>query len=56
MPRPEEVALDRNTVVDNIGTVINPPSAKGQIQGGVAQGAGKRFPRTSSMTATAARR
>jgi len=36
-----EVALDRYTVVDDIGTVINPLLAKGQIQGGVAQGAGQ---------------
>jgi aerobic carbon-monoxide dehydrogenase large subunit len=36
-----EVALDRYTVVDDIGTVINPLLAKGQIQGGVAQGVGQ---------------
>ena len=36
-----EAALDRYTVVDDIGTVINPLLAKGQIQGGVAQGAGQ---------------
>jgi carbon-monoxide dehydrogenase large subunit len=36
-----EVALDRYTVVDDIGTVINPLLATGQIQGGVAQGAGQ---------------
>jgi aerobic carbon-monoxide dehydrogenase large subunit len=35
------VALDRYTVVDDVGTVINPLLAKGQIQGGVAQGAGQ---------------
>src|SRR5439155_12455813 len=35
------VELDRYTVVDDIGTVINPLLAKGQIQGGVAQGAGQ---------------
>jgi aerobic carbon-monoxide dehydrogenase large subunit len=35
------VVLDRYTVVDDIGTVINPLLAKGQIQGGVAQGAGQ---------------
>src|ERR1700682_641377 len=28
-------------VVDDVGTVINPLLAKGQIQGGVAQGAGQ---------------
>jgi aerobic carbon-monoxide dehydrogenase large subunit len=35
------VALDRYTVVDDIGTVVNPLLAKGQIMGGVAQGAGQ---------------
>ena len=35
------VTLDRYTVVDDIGTVINPLLAKGQIHGGVAQGAGQ---------------
>ena len=35
------VALDRYTVVDDCGTVINPLLARGQIQGGVAQGAGQ---------------
>jgi carbon-monoxide dehydrogenase large subunit len=36
-----EVALDRYTVVDDIGTVVNPLLARGQIQGGVAQGVGQ---------------
>src|SRR5260370_317319 len=36
-----EATLDRYSVVDDIGTVINPLLAKGQIQGGVAQGAGQ---------------
>lgn len=36
-----DASLDRYTVVDDIGTVINPLLAKGQIQGGVAQGAGQ---------------
>jgi len=36
-----EAALDRYTVVDDIGIVINPLLATGQIQGGVAQGAGQ---------------
>jgi aerobic carbon-monoxide dehydrogenase large subunit len=36
-----EATLDRYTVVDDIGTVINPLLAAGQIQGGVAQGAGQ---------------
>jgi len=40
-PETGEVTLDRYTVVDDIGTVINPLLAKGQIQGGVAQGAGQ---------------
>ena len=35
------VALDRYAVVDDIGTVINPLLAQGQIQGGVAQGVGQ---------------
>ena len=35
------VEIDRYTVVDDCGTVINPLLAKGQIQGGVAQGAGQ---------------
>ncbi len=40
-PETGAVALDRYTVVDDVGTVINPLLAKGQIQGGVAQGAGQ---------------
>jgi len=40
-PETGEVAVDRYTVVDDVGTVINPLLAKGQIQGGVAQGAGQ---------------
>src|SRR5271166_6313299 len=40
-PETGEVTLDHYTVVDDIGTVINPLLAKGQIQGGVAQGAGQ---------------
>jgi len=40
-PETGAVALDRYTVVDDIGTVINPLLAKGQIQGGVTQGAGQ---------------
>jgi len=39
-PETGKAALDHYTVVDDIGTVINPLLAKGQIQGGVAQGAG----------------
>src|SRR5438132_12287971 len=40
-PETGEAALDRYTVVDDIGTVINPLLAKRQIHGGVAQGAGQ---------------
>jgi aerobic carbon-monoxide dehydrogenase large subunit len=40
-PETGEAALDRYTVVDDIGTVINPLLAKGQIHGGIAQGAGQ---------------
>ncbi len=40
-PETGEAALDRYTVVDDIGTVINPLLARGQIHGGVAQGAGQ---------------
>src|SRR6516162_6968906 len=40
-PDTGEVALDRYTVVDDIGTVINPLLAKGQVQGGVTQGVGQ---------------
>jgi aerobic carbon-monoxide dehydrogenase large subunit len=35
------VAIDRYTVVDDIGTVINPLLAQAQIHGGVAQGVGQ---------------
>jgi aerobic carbon-monoxide dehydrogenase large subunit len=35
------VIIDRYTVVDDIGTVINPLLAEGQIQGGVVQGVGQ---------------
>jgi aerobic carbon-monoxide dehydrogenase large subunit len=40
-PETGAAALDRYTVVDDIGTVINPLLAQGQIHGGVAQGAGQ---------------
>jgi aerobic carbon-monoxide dehydrogenase large subunit len=40
-PDTGEVALDHYAVVDDIGTVINPLLATGQIQGGVAQGVGQ---------------
>jgi len=35
------VQIDRYTVVDDIGLVVNPLLARGQIHGGVAQGAGQ---------------
>ena len=40
-PETGAVAVDRYAVVDDIGTVINPLLAMGQIQGGIAQGAGQ---------------
>ncbi len=40
-PDTGRVVLDRYTVVDDIGTVINPLLAEGQIHGGVVQGAGQ---------------
>src|SRR5438477_235767 len=40
-PETGAVTLDRYTVVDDIGTVVNPLLARGQIMGGVAQGAGQ---------------
>jgi carbon-monoxide dehydrogenase large subunit len=40
-PETGAVSLERYTVVDDIGTVINPLLAQGQIHGGVAQGAGQ---------------
>ncbi len=33
--------LDRYTVVDDVGTVINPLIVKGQMHGGIAQGTGQ---------------
>jgi carbon-monoxide dehydrogenase large subunit len=35
------VALDRYVIADDVGTVINPVTLKGQIHGGVAQGVGQ---------------
>jgi carbon-monoxide dehydrogenase large subunit len=35
------VALARYTIVDDVGTVINPLTLKGQIHGGIAQGVGQ---------------
>lgn len=40
-PDTGEVRLDRYSVVDDVGTVINPLTLKGQIHGGVAQGVGQ---------------
>ena len=40
-PETGAVTLDRYAVVDDIGTVINPLLAQGQIHGGVAQGVGQ---------------
>jgi len=40
-PETGAVEIERYTVVDDIGTVINPLLAQGQIHGGVAQGAGQ---------------
>lgn len=36
-----EVTIDRYTMVDDIGTVINPMIAGGQVHGGLAQGLGQ---------------
>ncbi len=40
-PETGAVTLERYAVVDDIGTVVNPLLARGQIQGGVAQGTGQ---------------
>jgi len=40
-PETGAVVLDRYAVVDDVGTVINPLLARGQVHGGVAQGAGQ---------------
>ena len=40
-PETGAAELNRYTVVDDCGTVINPLLAKGQIMGGIAQGAGQ---------------
>jgi len=40
-PETGQVRLDRYAVVDDIGVVINPLLAEGQIQGGIAQGVGQ---------------
>jgi carbon-monoxide dehydrogenase large subunit len=40
-PDTGEVTLDRYAIADDVGTVINPLTLKGQIHGGVAQGVGQ---------------
>jgi aerobic carbon-monoxide dehydrogenase large subunit len=40
-PETGAATIERYTVVDDCGTVINPLLAKGQIMGGIAQGAGQ---------------
>jgi carbon-monoxide dehydrogenase large subunit len=40
-PETGDTALLRYVVVDDVGTVINPLVVKGQVHGGVAQGAGQ---------------
>ena len=40
-PETGAVALARYLVVDDVGTVINPLTLKGQVHGGVAQGVGQ---------------
>jgi carbon-monoxide dehydrogenase large subunit len=40
-PETGEVRLDRYTVVDDVGNMINPLLVKGQVHGGIGQGAGQ---------------
>jgi len=40
-PETGEVEITRYTVVDDVGTVVNPMLVKGQIHGGIAQGLGQ---------------
>ncbi len=40
-PETGQVTLDRYTVVDDFGNLINPRLAEGQVHGGVAQGVGQ---------------
>ena len=40
-PETGKVRLDRYTVVDDFGTIINPLTAAGQVMGGTAQGIGQ---------------
>ncbi len=58
-PETGKVRLDRYSVVDDVGTVMNPIGLKGQIHGGVAQGIGQilfeqvRWDRASGQLLTA---
>ena len=40
-PDTGETAIDRYTVVDDFGTVLNPPIVEGQVHGGIVQGLGQ---------------
>lgn len=40
-PQTGTVALARYSVVDDVGTIINPLTLKGQVHGGIAQGVGQ---------------
>jgi aerobic carbon-monoxide dehydrogenase large subunit len=40
-PETGAVTIDRYSLVDDVGTVINPLTLKGQIHGGIAQGVGQ---------------
>ncbi len=40
-PDTGETAIGRYTVVDDFGTVLNPPIVEGQVHGGIAQGLGQ---------------
>lgn len=42
-PETGAVTLERYTVVDDVGAVVNPLTLKGQIHGGVVQGLGQAF-------------
>ena len=47
-PETGAVALERYTVVDDYGRLINPMLTAGQVQGGVAQGSARRSSSTRS--------
>ncbi|MEC7491142.1 MAG: xanthine dehydrogenase family protein molybdopterin-binding subunit [Pseudomonadota bacterium] len=40
-PDTGKVSIDRYTVVDDFGVVVNPPIVEGQVHGGIAQGIGQ---------------